>query len=175
MYDDKKPFSALGYQNILMNAIIVGDLNWGEEFVDNFKDKLAPEVVNNRYHYCKALICFEREKFEMSIEHLNNVKYTDWELKLSIRFILLKNYYEMGLSDQVTSLIDSIRHFITKNTNKFPPYSVEMIKNTINYIGRMSNAKFGGKKLDYADLKDAEKNDNYLHKKWILEKMRERA
>ncbi len=173
IYDDKKPFSAIGYQNIAMNAIMINDLDWGEKFIEDFKDKLPTDVVDNRYHYCKALFCFERGNFDESIEHLNYVKYTDWHLKLSIRLLYLKNYYELGLSDQVSSLIDSIKHYIAKNIEMFPQYADTKIKNTVNYMSKMSNAKFGNKKLDFADLKEAEKDNNYLYKTWILEKMKE--
>lgn len=173
IYDENKPFSALGYQNILMNAIMANDLAWGEKFIDEFKDKLPKESVDNRYNFCKALIYFERSEYEKSISHLSSVKYTDWELNLGSRLIILKNYYEMGLPSQVETHIDSFRHFISKNIDKLPTYAEEKIKNTLNYIGKISGAKFGGKKLDFGDLKEAENNENFFHKKWILNKMKE--
>lgn len=173
LYDKNKPFSALGYQNILMNALLVNDLDWGEEFIDTFKNKLAPEVVTNRYHFCKALIYFERKDYNGAIGHLNFVKYTDWDLKINTRLNYLKNYYELGISDQVDSLIDSIRHYLTKNVDMFPEYAHLRFKNTLNHISKMSNAKFSGKKLDYADYMEAEKSEEYLHKTWILEKMKD--
>ncbi|CAF4563293.1 unnamed protein product [Rotaria sp. Silwood1] len=37
IYDDNKPFSAVGYQNIAMNAIMINDLDWGENFIEDFK------------------------------------------------------------------------------------------------------------------------------------------
>ena len=173
LYDKNNPFSAIGYQNILINAITANDLDWGEKFVDEFKEKLAPEVVTNRYNYCKAIICYERKDHEASIAHLNKVKSNFWDLKFSVRLIYLKNFYELGDGDQVSSLINSSRYFFSTNNENLPEYVTERFKLTINYISKLSNAKFSGKRLDYGDLKEAENADDCYYKSWVLEKMRE--
>jgi hypothetical protein len=173
LYYENHPFSAAGYQNIAVNALNVGDLDWGEEFVEKFKNKFSPEQVESRYHYCNAIFLFERKKFEDAIEHLSKVKYSDWNTKLDVRMNYLKNYYELGMSEQLLSLIDSFRHFDSNNPDIMPEYLDEKIKNTIRYVSKMSNAKFGGKKFDYADFKEAELSKNFIYRKWILEKMQE--
>ena len=173
LYDKENPFSAIGYQNILINAMTAKDLDWGEKFVDDFKKKLAPEVVTNRYHYCKALISYERKNYEESIAHLNKVKPNFWDLKFSVRLIYLRNFYELGDGDQVSSLINSSRYFFSTNNENLPEYVTDRFKATINYISRLSNAKFSGKKLEYADLKEAENAADCYYKSWILEKFRE--
>jgi hypothetical protein len=130
-------------------------------------------VVNNRYNYCKAVICFERKKFGKSLEFLSRVDHIDWNLKINVRLYYLQNYYELGMGEQIISLLDSFRHFSSNNPDITPEYMDEKVKNTIRYISKISNAKFGGKKLDYADLKEAELSKNILYKKWIIEKMKE--
>lgn len=173
IYDNKKPFSPLGFQNILMNSIMVDDLDWGEKFIDEFKDKLPTEAANNRYNFCKALLYFERKNFRESNEYLNKVKYIDLEMNLGVRLIYLKNFYELGISEAVDSHIDSIRHFVSKNIDSLQSFTKENIKTTLNYIAKMAGAKFGMKKLDVGDLKEAQSNPNFLQRKWILEKMNE--
>jgi hypothetical protein len=129
--------------------------------------------VNNRYNYCKAVINFERKKYNESIEYLSRVEPIDWSLKINVRLYYFQNYYELGMSEQVVSLIDSFRHFSSNNPDIAPEYMDEKVKNTIKYISKISRSKFGGKKLDYADFKEAEQTKNYLYKKWIVEKMKE--
>lgn len=173
LYNENNPFSISGYQNIAVNALNVGDIDWGENFVERFKSKFLPEQIESRYHYCKAIFCFERKKFEDAIEHLSKVKYSDWNIKLDVRLNYLRNYYELGMSEQLISLIDSFRHFDSNNPDFAPEYLDEKIKNTLRYISKISNAKFGGKKFDYADFKEAEASQNFIYKKWIFEKMQE--
>ncbi|MBX7044274.1 MAG: hypothetical protein K1X86_00430 [Ignavibacteria bacterium] len=173
LYDENNPFSISGYQNIAVNALNVGDLDWGEEFLGKFKNNFLPELIDSRYHYCKAIFLFEKKKFEDAIENLSKVKFTDWNIKLEIRLNYLKNYYELSMSEQVFSLIDSFKHFDSNNPDIAPEYMDEKIKNTIRYISKISNAKFGGKQLDYAAYKEMEDTRNVLYKKWILEKMKE--
>ena len=173
LYDDSKPFSVTGYQNVLTNSLLVNDLDWGEKFVDDFKDKLPKEVIQNRYNYCKAILCFQRKKYNESIEFLSKVEPIDWDLKINVRFNYFQNYYELGMGEQVFSLLDPFRHFTANNIDKTPEYMEERIKNTLKFMGKMSNAKFGGKKLDYAIFKETEETPNVLFKKWIIEKMKE--
>lgn len=173
IYDNSKPFSPLGFQNILMNAVMVEDFDWGEKFIDEFKQKLPTEAANNRYNFCKALIYFERKNYGKSNEFLNKVKFIDVEMNLGVRLIYIKNFYEMGLVETVDSQIDSLRHFVSKNIENLHSFTQENIKTTLHYISKMVSAKFGMKKLDYSDLKEAESNSNFLQRKWILEKIKE--
>lgn len=173
LYNEEQPFSIIGYQNIATNAFNVEDLDWADEFLEKFKNKFLPELVDNRYYFCKALLSFERKEFEKAIEFLSKVKFTDWNIKLEVRLNYLKNYYELGMSEQTISLIDSFRHFSTNNPDMVPEHINERVKKAIHYISKISNAKFGGKKLDYADYKELEQTNNCLYKKWILRKMKE--
>lgn len=172
LYNEEQPFSIIGYQNIATGALNMGDLQWGEEFLEKFKNIYLPELIDNRYYFCKALFSFQKKEFEKAIEYLSKVKFSDWNMKLEVRLNYLKNYYELGMSEQVFSLIDSFRHFSTNNPDIIPSHMNEKVKKTIDYFSKIASVKFGGKKFDYADFKEAD-SANYLYKKWILEKMKE--
>jgi hypothetical protein len=172
LYDESKPISAQAYQNTVINALLVKDVDWAEEFIEGFKDKLTEEAKNNRYNYCKAMAEFEKAQYESSLKYLSKVKHANWNFKIGIRMYYLKNYYELGMHEQLTSMLDSFKHFASDNKS-LPEYLDDRIKNSLAYISRLAAARFDGKALDYTDLKEAEQSQIFNHKEWILEKMRE--
>ena len=172
LFDPAKPLSAHAYQNTVVNALLVKDIEWCEKFIDEFKHLLTGDARENRYNFCKAMVLFEKKDYESSISFLNKVKHADWHFKITVRIYYLKNYFELGLHEQLHSLLDSLKHMIADN-NALPGYVDERINKSLYYIGKIAGAKFDGKKLDDADLIEAEKIKYYNHKEWIIEKMKE--
>lgn len=168
-----RAFSSEAYQNSITNAVMIKEFEWAEEFAEEFKSNIAPEAVNNKYNYCKAMICFARKKYEDSITHLSLIKPDDWFFKVYVRMYYLRNYYELGMPEQIFSLIDSFRHFMANNTEAIPGYLDDKIKNTLDYMNKITTAKFDGKKLDYADYKEAINAKTLLYKDWMVVKMKE--
>lgn len=173
LYPQDRPFPASAYQNTVVNAVMTGELEWAEKFAEEFKDKLSPEAMNNRYNYSKAMILFEKKDYNNSINHLSKINNDTWFFKINTRIFYLRNYYELGMSEQVISLLDSFRHFISNNPEIIPEYLEEKIKDSLDIIGKITIAKFGGKKMDYADYKRTLSIDTLLHKEWIIRKMEE--
>jgi hypothetical protein len=173
LFPQDRYFPAGAYQNTVVNAVMAGEPDWAESFAEKFKDKLSPESMNNRYNYSKAMISFNKKKYEESIKHLSFITHDNWHYKCNARMFYLQNYYELGMPEQVITLIDSFRHFISNNTEIIPGYLDEKIKVTLDQINKITGVKFGGKKLDYADYKRALDLKTILHKEWVLEKMKE--
>ena len=48
-----------------------------------------------------------------------------------------------------------------------------MAKNCLKFLTKIGNVKSRDKKLDIAELKEAESVDSFFIRKWILEKMKE--
>ncbi len=172
LFNESKPLSAMAYQNTVINALLVKDIPWADEFIEGFKDKLTLEAKDNRYNFCKAMLLFEKGQYEDSLGYLGRVRHADWHFKIGIRMYYLKNYYELGWHEQLISMLDSFKHFASDNKS-LPGYIDDRIKNSLYYIGKLSGAKFDGKKLDYADFKEAEGSKAFTHKEWIIEKMKE--
>ena len=173
LYDDTKHLSAMAYQNTIINALMVGKLDWAEKFADDFKKSLTDEARDNRYNYCKAMIHFDRNNFNGSIEYLSKVKNIDWHFKINVRVYYLRNYYELGYSEQVASLIDSFRHYNSKNPEAIPEYLDDRVKNFLHYVTKLAAAKFSGKKLDGYIYEEAKQKNDFIHKDWVMKKMEE--
>lgn len=172
LYDRSKPLSPLAYQNTVINALMVKDISWADNFTEEFKKMLTGEARENRYNFCRAMVLFEKGEYENSLKFLSLVKHADWHFKINVRMYYLRNYYELGWHEQFNSMVDSFKRFAADNKT-LPEYIDDRIKKSLYYIGKIGASKFDGKKLDYADFKEAEQTKIFSHKEWILEKMKE--
>lgn len=172
LYDKTKPISPLAYQNTVINALMVKDIDWAESFTEEFKKRLTEDARENRYNFCRAMVLFDKKDYDASLKHLSLVKHADWHFKINIRMYYLRNYYELGWHEQFNSMVESFKRFAADNKT-LPEYIDDRIKKSLHYISKLGSAKFDGKKLDYADFKEAEQTKIFSHKEWILEKMKE--
>jgi len=160
------------FTNIFAGAVLVNELEWVEEFIIKNKDKLLPEIRENTFNYCMALLYTKKLEFEKSLGYLGKIKFQELSYNLDVRMSYMMNYYELNLFDQLFSAIDAYKHYISDNNN-IPEHRIDWAKNSLKYMTKIANAKSGNKKIDFADLKEAESLDSFMNRKWILEKMKE--
>lgn len=160
------------FTNVFAGAAIVNELAWVENFIIQNKEKLLPETRENTFNYCMAVLCSKKKEFERSLTYLEKIKFQELSYNLDVRMSYIMNYYELSLFDQLFSAIDAFKHFITENNN-IPEHRVDWAKYSLKFLTKTANAKSGNRKLDFADLKEAESVDSFMNRKWILEKMKE--
>lgn len=160
------------FTNIFAGAILVNELEWVEDFITKNKDKLLPEIRENTFNYCMAVLHSKKMEFEKSLGFLGKLKFPELSYNLDVRMSYMMNYYELNLFDQLFSSIDAYKHFISDNNN-IPEHRIDWAKNSLKFMTKIAKAKSENKKISYADLKEAESVDSFMNRKWILEKMRE--
>jgi hypothetical protein len=160
------------FNNIVNGALIINELECAEEFIMKYKNALMPESRDNTYNYCMASLSTKKKEFEKSLSYLSKIKMSELTYNLDTRLCYIINYYELNLFDQLFSSIDACKHFISQSNN-MPEYAEEMAKSSLRFLTKIGNAKSRNKKLDYAELKEAETVDSFFIRKWILEKMKE--
>jgi hypothetical protein len=168
-------FPAILFWSISNNAILVNEIDWLEKFVDEYTPKLRPEEQNNMFNYAMSKIYSRRKNYEQSLDCLSKIDYSKMnnELeKINLKLLYLVNYYELGAQNQLFSLIDSYKHFLSGN-KKIPETSKEGLRNFLKYISIASRAKFDNKPLDYADYKEAKESKSMVYRNWLYEKMEE--
>lgn len=160
------------FNNIVNGALIINELDDAETFITKYKEALLPESRENTFNYCMASLSTKKKEYEKSLRYLSEIKMSELAYNLDTRLCYMINYYELNLFDQLFSTIDACKHFISESNN-MPGYAAEMAKSSLKFMTRIGNAKSQNKKLDYADLKEAQSVDSFFIRKWILEKMKE--
>ncbi|MBK7255245.1 MAG: hypothetical protein IPI04_15395 [Ignavibacteria bacterium] len=85
-------------------------------------------------------------------------------------------YYELGYFEELDSLLDSCKHFIS-NDKIVTDSAKHIFSSFINIVQRMAELKSGNHKKDkefiLQTLKDETQKNNATNKIWILEKLAE--
>ncbi|MCB0609834.1 MAG: hypothetical protein KDD12_19090 [Lewinella sp.] len=103
------------YKNITTTAIRLSKLEWIKNFLEQFRDKLRPEVAENAYCFNMAAYFHACESYDKVLELLNQVTYSDIRYSLGARALLLRTYYELEEDEALFSLVDSFRQFLQRH------------------------------------------------------------
>jgi hypothetical protein len=160
------------FRNIVHAAINLHEYRWLESFLKKHLNELPPDNIENMGSLARALLLFEKGKYGESLEAVSLIQYELFHLKIDIKNLQLKIFYELGLFDEANSLIDTYKHFISGNRFISERYRT-LAGNFVNLTLRLLAARETG------DMHDAKKiiteileNRNTLYDEWILEKAR---
>ncbi len=128
------------FRNIFQTAIRISELKWAEEFIIKFRRELHPINRDSMFYYCYAYIFFESGNFDKALEYILKIKQDYFALKIDIKILHLKIYFELGMYEQVYNQLDSFKHFIT-NHEQIIPGRREKIKDFLFYFERVLKAK----------------------------------
>ena len=120
------------FRNIIHSAIRAKKLKWAEQFIKSFKNDLHPKNRDQLINYAYANIYFETGSFNKSLDYLLNANLEYITLKIDIKMLLLKIFFELGSFEQIYSLIDSFKHFITNHEFIFSARR-EKLKDFLNF------------------------------------------
>ncbi len=162
--------TAQRFKNILVAAINLNELEWTEKFAEEYSGKVQQEYRESMFFFSRALISFCKKNYSDALENINKVRYDYFILKLDVKSWTLKIYYELKYFEQAFSMMDSYRHFLSKNKSLSPDVK-ERHLNFLKFAGELF--KFGTEKRNgqISGFKNALNNTgNVVHKEWLFEK-----
>jgi hypothetical protein len=160
------------FLNIVSEAVSVGETRWAENFIDENRKLLDPEyefdAVNLSYAKCE----FSRREYEKALSRLGKINMEYSHFKLSVRTLMLMIYYELGAFDAAISMLDSYRHFISRE-RLLPKLDKQNRMEFAKHFKEITDLKTGmSKDIDSAKL-SIESTGSFAEKEWFLEKLDE--
>jgi hypothetical protein len=163
----------LNYTTVISLALSLNEPAMADMFLNKYKESLLPANRENVYAYNYAHICFSLDEFEKALEMLSTVKLHDYYFKIGIYDLRLKIFYELSSLEAALSLIDSYKHYLSresiippdfrKSHDKFLKYYTEVFK--IKAGLSEASADFVNEKL--------KKESEVSSKSWLAEKLSE--
>jgi len=160
------------FKNIIIVALRLQDYNWVEDFINSYKDKIAPEYRENAYTYNLAKLHFHKRDYSKVIKLLQKVEYDDVFYSLDSRATLLKTYYEVDDFEALYSLIDSFRIFLRRNKLVSEHHKTNYL-NLVKFVKKASRIIPGDEKKIRQLRKDIEEVKQIADIKWLQEKVEE--
>jgi hypothetical protein len=112
---EKYYYNSLRFINTITYGCYLKDFDWLEQYMKKYLNRLSPEYQKSIYHLSYAYIDFEKNRFDSSMNHLGNVNYDHFLIKLYTRELSLLNYYEIRNFESAYLMIDSFHHFLAAN------------------------------------------------------------
>jgi hypothetical protein len=150
----------------------MGETRWAEVFIKENRKLLDPEyefdAVNLSYAKCE----FTRKEYEKALARLGKINMEYSHFKLSVRTLMLMIYYELGSFDPAISMLDSYKHFITRD-KMLPKVDMQNRIEFAKHFKEIINLKTGmSNDIDSVKM-SIESTGSFAEKQWVLEKLNE--
>ena len=166
------------YKNIVSASLKVGEVEWCRQFIEEYRDRIAPEFRENAFTYNLASFHFEQKDYGTALRMLQAVEFSDVFYALGSRVILLKSYYEMGDLDALSSLCDAFKIYLKRNKT-LSRLQFNIYFNLVSFAKKIADLR---RKIDLESGRDHGQRIDALRQKikekgstaqapWLLEKL----
>ncbi|NOS86256.1 MAG: hypothetical protein HOP31_14035, partial [Ignavibacteria bacterium] len=159
------------FLSILNNYFNTGKLNEAADFLQNNIQIVMPLHRKNMLALCNALIDFEKNDFSSSLKNAALIKSNTGLYKDVLKVLILKNYYELKMTDLAAETSMNYRKSLEKN-DKLTSANREILQNFVRYFRFL--LKFNpGSSDEIKSIKRELLSKNSAEQKWLLRKFEE--
>ncbi len=168
-------FDDLMFGGIVSVAVSLNNYEWTENFIEKYKNQLAPGNRATIINFSLAKLSFYKKDFTMALKYLSKIaSIRNIQYKTAVRDITLMTYYELSLFSQAYFLADSYRHFLVKNKAYYSELRFERMSNFLKYFVKITKLKENMIKHDFKEIKyEIDKTTNIMERDWLIEKINE--
>ncbi len=157
------------YNNINRLACLLGELDFAQLFLENYRKSLPEAQEENIYRFNRAIFHYLSGDFERVPGLLQAFEFTDVYMQLHAREMLLKSYFELEEWQALESLCDSFYAFLRRK--KDLGYHRITFLNFIKYI-RKAMKPSSKQRLKAKKLAEKIRTEEYIAgREWLLEKL----
>lgn len=164
---DNNIVSIYTFGNTVAAAIKIGEFDWAEQFIQNFKPYLEEKQRNSIANFNLSRIYFEKKDYNKAQKLLAQFEYDDMLFNIIAKTMLLKIYYEQDEYDAFESLIESMRIYLQRK-EALAPARKNSYKNMLSLMKKMLHLDVYNRKQreEFAELV---RNTNPLaEREWLL-------
>jgi hypothetical protein len=172
LYLEDGTMNATLYKNIVVRMVDTDEIDWVENFVQEYKKYLTDELREDSYNYALAHIMFARKRYKEAL--LLSLSYGDANpiSKSLARFLVARTQYELEMFSELEVELDALRYQL--KDKRFNPERKHVMQTFIDIMHQLVAIKSTGsyEMLDGLYLLLQQRND-CPNRKWFLTKMDE--
>lgn len=173
-FDEHGKLPAFVFSHTLLNAIVVGEIEWGKNFLETKIDSVDDDAKSKAdiYNYYKAKFLSLDKKYIDSNEVLLKISKDDDTFKTDSKILRLINYYELGHTEAAFSHAEAFKQLLLRNDEAYIGRR-ELSSNFIKFFMLLLRKK-SGMDTDISFAKrELEECGVIRNKFWLLEKFNE--
>jgi hypothetical protein len=167
-YRGLKNLQHIDFASIIMAALEVPDTDWAENFLNNYSDKLLKDFKEDTLKLTSAKISYCRGRYEKAAELASSVDYRNSFLYIHSKLILIQSYYELGNTEGIAFLIDSMKHYLRRHKKILNVHYFRYLS-FLNYLTKLIRLDVIKKLQLRQMIKELQEENNIANKKWLLE------
>lgn len=164
-------FDLSHYRNILLSALEINDLEFVDDLISKYSKHLNPQYRDDMVSFSMAKLLFAKKHTDVSLSFASKVKQDFFLFKPDIKILLLQLYFDSGFYEELFSLIDSFKHFISGSSDISDARKTRYM-NFLKYLSAITKLKihFDEEKKTKISKELASANDIAL-KSWLISKI----
>lgn len=165
------------YLNIEEVALADRQEDWAKKFIDEFKNELNPEIRASFYEKALMVYYFKVREFERATVLLSRINIKSFLDKITIKRYQLMIFYEQDFTEELNSLIDASRHYISIDryvTTEVKKIFLDFLK-TIKKLSQLKNSvqTKSVSEFELRKFKTEIISKQIIDKNWFIEKVEE--
>jgi hypothetical protein len=159
------------FRNILIRVIKLKELNWLEDFIQNYGIHLHPNRKTDIVNFSYALLYFERNAIDESLGYLSRIKLDEFVYNLDVKNLYIRIYYERGNYDTASASARALRKFINENSLVSENMKAGQ-ENFTKFIIKLLNYHNTNSKTDLTSLsQQINKTNDFPGRDWLVDKL----
>lgn len=163
------------FTQLVSTACSLNKFEWVKKFIKDNIEKIHHEYREKFYNFAYVTLNFKMKKYSEALEYVSKMDIKSPMDHVSVKRYQLMIYYESGYTDELYSLIEAFRNFISKNKKLAESVKLQAGK-FVYFIKKLSDIKFryySDDKTDILKLKSELIQSEVINKVWLLEKIHE--
>lgn len=162
----------LSFTSLVSCACRLNKIEWTEKFINENIKKINPEYRDKFHNYSLVTLNVKKKNFNEALNYLAKMEVKNQMDHVSVKRFQLMIYYESGHTDELYSLIEAFRNFISKNKKLSESIKLPAGK-FVYFVKKFSNIKFNynsDNRSKIEELKEELVRTEVINKIWLLEK-----
>lgn len=161
--------SRFTYRNVVAMGLKVGDFNWVQSFIHEYKPVLEKQYRENMFSFNLAKLEYHRKNYQEALHLLRKAKYKDLLLNLGAKTLLLKIYYELDDWDMLEAHLEAMQNYLRRK--KVMGYHQTNYQNLIKYTKKLVHISPYDKAAREKFKKRIEVEEILTEKEWLLNQL----
>ncbi len=160
------------YKNIVTLGLRLGDYEWTESFIDDYKQFIPEDFREGVYKYNLAHLYFYKEKYGDALKLMQDIDFLDTFYQLGYKLLQLKIFYQLEDVDSFFNLAKTFQTHIQRQKD-IPEARLLAFQNFVKLLRNIFRIKIR-EKGNYEELKTKLMGIHpIIEKEWLVKKLEE--
>lgn len=167
------------FVNFIKVFVRAGDTSLARKFIEDYKDKLPADQLDNSLDFSYAYIAHYEGDLEKALRHISKVNFPLVILKVQVKILEIQLNYQLSYFEETRSLIESFKRTLAKEVIVSEDYKNSIqgfLKHTMSLINLKHETNSKTKEFESARLADLVKSAQPNHfgiKFWLKDRLKE--